>query len=112
LSWNEVIERLRAFERYRSIWPTAAANLRLVVALRKDPRLADLGRNVSHVSVLLWRPDRPGHVAIVWSEPDGWGWSGRTGFRIDRLAGPVDSFEHVIVPKRDVIEAVLALLFT
>ena len=78
-SWNEVIERLRAFERYQTIWPAAAANLRLVAAFRYDRRLADLGRNVSHVSVVLWRPDRPGRVAIVWSEPDGWGW-GALGF--------------------------------
>ena len=110
LNWNEVIDRLRAFECFSTIWPTATANLRLVARLREDPRLADLGRNVSHVSVVLWRLDHPGRVAIVWSEPDGWGWSGHTGFRIDRLAGPVDSLEHVVVPEQDVIATLLTYL--
>jgi hypothetical protein len=112
VSWDEVVDRLRAFERYPRIWPTATANLRMVSAMRNDARFADVGRNVSHVSVVLWRRDRPNRITMVWSQPDGIAWSGSTGFVIDRWPSAimVDSPERSVVPEHDVIAMLMTYL--
>ncbi len=84
----------------------------MVCAMRNDARFAEVGRNVSHVSVVLWRGDLPNRVTMVWSEPDGFAWIGSTGFVIDcwPSAGSTDSHEHSVVLEHDVIATLITCL--
>jgi hypothetical protein len=98
IGWDDVVERFRSLERYTNIHSTAEAMLRLVATLQAEPTLEGVGRNVSHVSLILTPADTDRHVSIFFSEPGGIGWVGQEGFVVG-----LQEFKDLTVKDRIVV---------
>jgi hypothetical protein len=67
--WEAVERRYRSLEQYVFARPIVAAMLRLVTALRDDPRLTEVVPVVSHF-MLTFRSTSGGRYVAVWCSDD------------------------------------------
>ncbi len=111
-TWNDVAAHYQdAHERYARMRPTMAVMLRLVATLRDEPRLGRVEMHLSHYNLMLWRHPRPTHrVGVLWSEPDGWGWAGETGFVVFIRGSHLEVLEKVIVDEAAIVDTIVDYL--
>lgn len=107
IGWDAVVARYRSFEHLRGFRSTVAAMLRLVDLVRKEPLPEGIRRNVSHLNLTLTHAGADRHLAVCWSEPDGWGWAGEEGFVVSFVEREtLATFDQIVVSEDQVVATI------
>jgi hypothetical protein len=104
VEWDRVSERFRYLERYEALGPIVVAMLRLVAALREDPRLGDVEPSVSLGSLVLRLSGLERYVNVVWSEDE------PQGFKVSFVDPPLEFSETTTVSEAKVVPTIVEYL--
>ena len=104
VAWNRVSERFHYLERYAAIRPVVVSMLRLVTALRDDPRLGDVEPGVSLGSLNLRVSGSNRFVVVVWTEDE------PRGFKVSFFDPPDTFSETTVVPEAKVVAIIIDYL--
>jgi hypothetical protein len=105
IGWDEVAERFRN-KLFVGQAPTTEMMLRLIAAVRAEPTLDGIARNVSLMSLLFYPEGAELAVAIMFSAPDGFCWIGETGFVVSFLSKELVSTDEVVVSEHEVVATI------
>ena len=104
IAWYRVSECFHDLERHAEIRPIVVSMLRLVAALRADPRLDDIEPSVSLGSLNLKVSGSNRFVIVVWTEDE------PRGFKVSFFDPPATFSETRIVPEAKVVAIIIDYL--
>lgn len=93
--WDDAVDRLRDLKRLKRLRPTITVMLRLVAALRNDPRLDGVAPDISHVALVLRLSGKQRYVIVEWHE------DGQPGFAVSFVDPPFEFTDTRIVPQSE-----------
>src|SRR3954451_24570656 len=102
--WNRVNNTFRNLECFAPLRPTVAAMLRLIAALRDNPRLSVVAPSVSLASLNLKVQDSKRYVVVAWDEKE------PQGFEISFVDPPLEFSGTTTVCEAKAVETIIEYL--